>query len=266
MLRLHAATHASRTFEDPLGGCPYWGLCRWNVSKASGSPATMDQLRCRSAHYSYGLLSKFLRGPAQVHTVVSAGTSNDTLASFIIGADGTSTLVVLNAAETALPSLRVQLPAVATSRKFYRYAVTEAEPPHNPAGDLPSPVSMNVKASASGVLTDATGLPPRSVNIFVSAPPGGSVDAADPLTTLGLGLARSPSACAYDPSGQQLQWEVRAEASYYRILRGGRHLWSTVETRLALESQPAAEFAVQAVDRFGVASAAVACGGAGGAN
>ncbi len=219
----------------------------------------MDQLRCRSAHYSYGLLSKFLRGPAQVHTVVSANASNNTLASFIIGADGTSTLVVLNVAETALPLLTVQLPlaAVATSRRFYRYAVTEAEPPHNPAGDLPGPVSMNVKASASGMLTDAAGLPPRSVNLYVSAPRGHSVDAAYPLTT--LGLARSPSACAYDPSGQQLQWEVRSEASYYRILRNGRHLWSTVETWLAVEGQPAAKFAVQAVDRFGVASAYQAC-------
>ena len=45
---------------------------------------------------------------------------NDTIASFIIGADGTSTLVVLNAAATALPLLTVQLPAVVTSRSFYR--------------------------------------------------------------------------------------------------------------------------------------------------
>ena len=88
----------------------------------------MWQLRCRSAHYSYGLLTKFMRGPAQVYTV-SAGGSNDTIASFIIGADGRRTLVVLNAAETALPSLTVQLPAVAsdTSRTFY---CTQSPKPH----------------------------------------------------------------------------------------------------------------------------------------
>ena len=153
----------------------------------------MDQLRCRSAHYSYGLLSKFLRGPAQVHTV-SAGASNDTVASFIIGADGTSTLV-------ALPLLTVQLPAVVTSRSFYRYTVTEAAPPHNPAGDLPGPVSTNVKISGSGVLTDTTGLPPRSVNIFVSAAAGEE----HPLE-----LVRSPSACTQDSSGRHLRWEARA--------------------------------------------------------
>jgi hypothetical protein len=235
------------TFEDPLRGCPYWGLCRWNMSK--NSPATMNQLRCRSAHYSHGLLSKFLRGPAQVYTV-KAGASNDTVASFIIGADGTSTLAVLNAAETALPSLTIQLPAVVTSRAFYRYTITEAAPPHNPAGDLPGPVSTDVKVSGSGVLTDATGLPPRSVNIFVSADEDGPP----------LELERSPSVCTHDPSRRHLWWEARAGVSYYRILRDGRHLWSTVETELALEEQTAAgEFAVHTVDRFGIASAAVAC-------
>ena len=210
----------------------------------------MDQLRCRSAHYSYGLLSKFMRGPAQVYTV-SPGGSNDTVASFIIGADGTSTLVVLNAAETALPSLTVQLPAVVTSRTFYKYTVTEAAPPHNPAGDLPGPMSTNVKVSASGVLTDSSGLSKRSINIFVSAAEEGPPS---------LALEQSPSVCTHDPSERHLRWETRAGASYYRILCDGRHLWSTVETDMALEEQTAVgKFAVHAVDRFGVASAAVVC-------
>eukprot|EP01052_Picozoa_sp_SAG31_P057950 SAG31_NODE_17435_length_670_cov_2.252189_2_plen_129_part_01 len=118
------------TFEDPLGGCPYWGLCRWNVSKTSDEPATMKSLRCRSAHYSYGLLSKFLRGPAQVYSVDIAGTNNLTVASFIIG-DGTNTLVVLNTAENPLRSLTVHLPTSSSDQTYYRYTVTESAPPFN---------------------------------------------------------------------------------------------------------------------------------------
>ena len=108
---------------------------------------------------------------------------------------------------------------------------------------------MNVKVSASGLLTDTTGLPPRSINIFVSA-----AEAMQPS----VALEQSPSVCTHDPSGRQLRWEASAGASYYRILHDGRHLWSTVETELTLEEQTG-EFAVHAVDRFGVASAGVAC-------
>ena len=91
----------------PVGGCPYWGLCRWNTTGENAT--TIGQLRCRSAHYSYGLLSKFLRGPAQVHAV-QTGAGNDTIASFVMADDGASTLVVLNAGDTASAPLTVQLP------------------------------------------------------------------------------------------------------------------------------------------------------------
>ena len=58
--------------------------------------------------------------------------------------------------------------AAAASRRFYRYEVTESDPPENPAGDLPAPISIDLKASATGAL-HAGSLPPRSVSIFHAA-------------------------------------------------------------------------------------------------
>jgi hypothetical protein len=188
-------------------------------------------------------LSKFLRGPAQVYN--ASVTGNNTIASFIVDANGASTLVVLNAADTPLKALTVQLPATSTTRKFYRYTVTEAAPPLNPAGDLPAPTDTSVTASGSGLLTDGA-LPARSINVYVSAPS----DAAVAL--------QPPTTCAHHASNG-LQWE-QSEASYYRILCGGQHLWSTLEATLELDEQYAAgELSVQSVDRYGIASAAQPC-------
>ena len=176
---------------------------------------------------------------------VTGSTTNSTIASFIVGADGASTLVVLNAADTPLKSLSVQLPAASTTRKFYRYTVTEAAPPLNPAGDLPAPAEKAVTVSGSGLLTNGA-LPARSINVYVSAPSDAAV------------VVQPPTACVHRAS--EVRWE-QSEASFYRILRGGQHLWSTVDAMLELDEQYAAgELAVQSVDRFGVVSAARPCG------
>ena len=137
--------------------------------------------------------------------------------------------------------------AAAASRCFYRYEVTESDPPDNPAGDLPAPISTDLKASATGALHVGS-LPPRSVSIFHAA------SDADGRPVLPLW------SCARERT--QLRWESTGQAShtYVRVLREGRHYWSTAEPGLALEGgSVGGSFAVQAVDRFGVASAAVEC-------
>jgi hypothetical protein len=199
------------------------------------------------------------------------------LASFISSSNSdSSTLVVLNLGGQATGELNVHLPPPTSKdnqdskrglgdQSFYRYTVTMAAPPYNKAGDLPGPISV-VSTNGSGLLSDATGLPPRSVTLYTTAPE----------KNVKGGATERPMSCVQN--GQVLHWEPHASASYYRVVKAiagtNKHtlVWSVVETSFNLKSSSVegdsdvtnfnegdSRHAVQLVDRFGVASAVTRC-------
>eukprot|EP00040_Diaphanoeca_grandis_P029553 m.173244 g.173244 ORF g.173244 m.173244 type:complete len:553 (+) comp31718_c0_seq1:121-1779(+) len=242
------------TFEDPLGGCPYWGLCKWNTTNTDPLLA----FECRGAHYSHGLLSKFMRGPAKAYTLNVSG--GDVVASFLQQiSDGTNSIAVINLADSAIQALTVNLPTSVGSKTtggttYYRYTVEAAHPPTNAAGDLPPPVAT-VDVGEDGKLVDVRGLPARSVTIYTSF--------ADDR----LHLVPASVRCVHSRSTHTLLFDQPATStvSYFRILTTqGDGIWSSFAPTFTLPDlakyrHAHAGFAVQAIDRYGVASLTSTC-------
>jgi hypothetical protein len=247
------------TFDDPQGGCPYWGLCRWNETVNPADP--LSALSCREAHYSHGLLSKFFRGPATVFRTTTPGP--DVVASFVVHG-ATASLAVINLATTPLAAPVVQLPAGAPNlTTFYRYTVEAAHPPLNPPGDLPGPVgTIHVTPGGGGwQLIDSTSISARSLTIYTS------ISAARAGDSVVYAVA-PPTSCRYLEGSSSLVWQPVEEAKYYRVVgaQGGdarqTHVWST--TARTFHLPPAAlamhsAFSVISVDGYGVASSTVLC-------
>ena len=131
-------------------------------------------------------------------------------------------------------------------------------------GDLPAPVDKDLTASDTGLLVDTNALPARSINIYTSAPALENTNGPERFELL------APDSCEFNPSSGRLQWVAGGEKEmgglYYRILRGGRQLWSTMETYLRINPEEllgpqdvGGSFQVMAVDRFGITSAPTVC-------
>lgn len=205
-------------------------LNKWGTFKreANGDFSTRD------IYYGYGLLTRFCRGPAKVYRVASADPW--VRAGALAHAAGTSTVVVLNRSERAVP-LDLSLGALPVDKPFRRYVYDPAHVPQHPFGDLQPPTGT--LRPVDGRLTDTLG--PRCLVVYTTAYHEGA-----PPAVAGLTL-----------TGQRLTWQPSPapDLCYYRVFAGERQLGSTVATHFDLRgAAPGATYQVVAVDQAGNAS------------
>lgn len=204
-----------------------WGLFKWSGTDFS----------CRAPYFGYGLLSKFLRGPAQV-VRVETGDPRLRAAAMRNAATGAWSLALVNR-NTARTPLRLHCAGLEGSLRKYVYEV--AHVPQSPFGDLPGPVAtLPVR---NGALSDE--VPPNSLTVYTSA-----LDETPPPAVTGLAAKRQ------EDGGVQVSWQAcpAADLCYYRVFRGAEQVGSTVATSFTDRAAPAGElpaYRVVAVDQAG---------------
>ena len=209
-----------------------WGLFKWAGTDYSTRPH----------YYSYGLLTKYLRGPGRVLRVAS----NDPLvrvAALARESDGALTVVLVNRNPE---QVRIELDlGRQPGRPLRRYVYDPHRPPHHPFGDLPEPDAL---AAADGPRLEVA-LPAMSQILLTSA-----YESEPPPVVVGVSVA--PSA-----KGARVSWHPvdAADLCYYRVYRAQGAAWkqvgSTIATSLrdpdgALDDR----YRVVAVDQSGNAS------------
>jgi hypothetical protein len=209
-----------------------WGLFKWTGTDYSSRPH----------YYAYGLLTKYLRGPAKVLHV----ESNDPLvrvAALVRESDGAMTVVLVNRnPETVTVELELgQRPG----KPFRQYVYDPRNPPSHPFGDMPDP---NAMLPIDGT-TLKLELPPTTQTLLTTA-----YETTPPPTV--SGLAAQPVKEGIRVSWQQVDAE---DLCYYRVYRltagGSRQIGSTIGTSLVDEEGTSADrYRVVAVDQSGNAS------------
>lgn len=198
-----------------------WGTFRWSGSDYS----------TRAHYYAFGLLTKFLRGPA---TVFGVGSSDPRVRAAAVEHHGTKTYSVAVVNRNKVPiELRLRLPLKARLRK---YVYDPANVPFHPFGDLQEPAGT---IDLDRELTDTVGAGCLVVytTAYDSRPPAAVRD----LTVDGEG---------------RLEWEPNEEQDlcYYRLYRSGEQIGSTIATQFRdTEATPGAavRYQVVAVDQSG---------------
>lgn len=209
----------------------------------------------RAPYYSYGMMSKYFRGPA---TVYEAAVSDPLIRSGIARhrETGRWSVAVISRAETPV-TVSVRLPDGAGNLALRKYVYEAASPPKTEDGDL-QPHSSVVRA-AGGRFTDTAA--PLSFNIYT-----GYYDDDPPSAATGL----KAQIVSYAPGGQQemraqkLTWtpSTSSDVIYYRIFYDGRRIGSTVSPEYTdgdVRRAAGHKYAVVAVDSSGNASRPVEC-------
>jgi hypothetical protein len=217
-----------------------WGLFK---SLANGGAV-------RAPYYCYGLLSKYLRGPASVHEVT---TANDKLrvAAVEREADGSWSLAVINRDSQDAP-LSIKFPKT-PGKPFRKFVYDPANVPVTEDGDLQSPVGK--VAMLDGSLSDT--VKANSMAVYTTA-----YDDDPPAPVQGLEVKEvgaTSSVKGMPGDAKRLTWRPNKEIDlcYYRIYHGGVRIASTVSTEFVdagpTRSRPG-EYTVVAVDTSGNAS------------
>ena len=216
----------SKTYQNK------WGLFKWTGTDYSTRPH----------YYSYGMITKYLRGPAKVLRV----TSNDPFVR--VGAiqrasDGAVTVLLVNRNQGPV-TVDLDL-GVVPGQPLRRYTYDPQRPPHHPFGDLPEPDALVPMASSRLVQE----LPAQSQVLLTAA-----YESVPPPAVTGIAVQPSEK-------GVRVAWQpVDADdLCYYRVYRlvdGNREqVGSTIATQFADPAgQPADRYAVVAVDQSGNAS------------
>jgi hypothetical protein len=216
----------SKTYQNK------WGLFKWSGTDYATRPH----------YYAYGLLTKYLRGPAKVLKVAS----NDPLvraAAVARSSDGAPTIVLVNRNATPV-RVEVELGA-AVPRPFRCYVYDPENPPSHPFGDLPDPDAMLPAAGARL----AVELPPTSQVLLTAA-----YEATPPPAVTGI---RTDSAV----KATRVSWQPvdASDLCYYRVFRRRETRWDQIGSTIATHLlDPAGRqgdaYRVVAVDCFGNAS------------
>lgn len=216
-----------------------WGLFQWLKNGAA----------VRLPYYSYGLLTKFLRGPARVHAV----TSSDPLlrAAAIRTAAGAWSVAVVNRA--AKPArVAVTLPE-APPIPFRKYEYIVAAPPRTEDGDLQAP------ASTLKLLKDTVA--PLSLTVYTTA-----YDDVPPPAVGGLRAERFRylAVPSTPTNAQRLTWDASpaADVIYYRVWYGHTRIGSSASREFIdadVRRPKGQRYSVAAVDSSGNASRRVEC-------
>lgn len=206
-----------------------WGLFKWTGSDYSTRPH----------YYSYGMITKYLRGPAKVLRVAS----NDPMvrvAAIQRASDGAPTVLLVN---RNLEPVQVELDlGLVPERPLRRYTYDPQHPPQHPFGDLPEPDAL-VALANSRLVQD---LPAQSQVLLTAAyetmPP--------PVVT---GVAVQAAGAGVNVSWQPVDVDDLCYYRVYRLADGRREqVGSTIATRFADPAGKAGDrYAVVAVDRSG---------------
>ena len=218
---------------------------KWGLFKASGSDHST-----RSLYYAYGLMTKFLHGPATVYTV----ETNDPrlrVAAIQHHDRKTWSIAIINRNKRPVPleiatrgagqetrSVSVS-PANATFRK---YTYDPANPPMNPCGDLQGPSGK--VAMKAGKFTDSLG--PMSLTVYTT-----EYDDTPPAAVKGVKVEKT------EDGKPVVRWQANHEPDlcYYRVFRDGAQIGSTVAVEFTdAAGDLNARYTVTAVDSSGNAS------------
>ena len=215
---------------------------KWGVYKCSGSDRST-----RSVYYGYGLLTKFLHGPA---TVVRVESNDPRVRAAAIRHQGTGSwsIVVVNRNLRRVP-VGLALKGQSLAGDFRKYVYDPAHVPQHPFGDLPS--AARVVSVQGGRLEDR--VEAQSLAVYTTA-----YDCTPPAPVNGLQVIPVPG------GRQQLKWQPNLEPDccYYRVYRyagdrfdpkSARQIGPTVATAFLDESPSDREphYHIIAVDQSG---------------
>ncbi len=217
-----------------------WGVFKW---------LTNDGVT-RAPYYSFGLLTKFFRGPATVYQVK---TEEEKLRVVAIQHDEGKTwsIAIINR-DTRDVRVRLSLPGSIPSVNFRKYQYDPKHIPVTDDGDLQAP--SGTLALRDGTLADTVDA--GTLVVYTTA-----YDDTPPGPVRGLEVARihdtrDPGASA---GASRLRWTPNAEPDlcYYRIYHHGARIASTVANEF-IDAGPdngrSDGYSVVAVDRSGNAS------------
>jgi len=207
---------------------------KWGTFKWSG-----DDFSTRDHYYGYGLLTKFLRGPARAVRVESEDPRLR-VAAVQQEHGGAWSLAVVNRNTTETP-LRLSLPS-GPAKPFRKYVYTVTDISHSPFGDLQGPERL--VSLEAGVLEDTVA--PLSITVYTTA-----YDNTPPAVVANVRQNRQEDGTII------LSWEASSaqDLCYYRVFRDGAQIGSTVATHLADRRPGAGVYTVVAVDQSGNAGA-----------
>jgi hypothetical protein len=205
-----------------------WGVFKWLTN---GSVP-------RAPYYSYGLLTKFFRGPATVYQV-DASDPNIRVAAAQNNSDGTWSIAVIN--RNPQPSaFTLKIAGKPVNATFRKYLYDPANVPQTEDGDLQEP-SGKLPVS-NGVLHDTAGA--NTMTVYTTG-----YDDTAPGRVQGLQVEQAQNA-------KRLTWQPNSEPDlcYYRIFHNGQRIGSTIATEFLdagpTRSKPGA-YKVVAVDYSG---------------
>lgn len=218
-----------------------WGVFRWSGNDCS----------TRAHYYAYGLLTKFLRGPA---TVYQASVNDPRLRVAAIQHHGAKTwsIAVVNRNSRAVP-VTVTFEGASPSASFRKYVYDPKNIPFHPFGDLQAPADK--VAMKDGRLTDTVG--PLTLTVYTTA-----CDEDPPAPVQGLKV--EPAA----DGKSRLAWQASNESDfcYYRVFRSDQadfvpgvktQIGSTIATQFTdakVEAGKEYHYRILAVDTSGNAS------------
>ena len=218
-------------------GINHWGVFKWLTNGAL----------TRAPYYSYGLLTKFFRGPGTVFQVES---EEDLVRVAALQHDEGKTwsIAVLNRQSQAA-RISIRLGDLHDSRAFRKYLYDPSHIPMTDDGDLQEPEGK--VTPSEGKLTDA--IEAGTLAVYTTAYDDNTPAAVKGLEVKAIQDTRLSGATA---SANRLRWTPSAEPDlcYYRIYHNGVRIGSTAVTEY-IDSGPdhhrKAPYAVVAVNRSG---------------
>jgi hypothetical protein len=226
------------TFTDypdrPGGGINQWGLFK---SMAAGAVT-------RAPYYCYGLLTKFLRGPASVYKVSSSAPKLHA-AAVRRDSDQAWSVVVINR-ETHPVAVAITL-AADPGKAFRKYVYDTAHVPVTDDGDLQEPAGR--LAARDRELNDT--VPANSMALYTTA-----YDDDPPALVQGLEVKAVGKTEGLPSDAKRLTWKPNAESDlcYYRVYHNNVRVGSTVATEYVVagpERWRSGPYTVVAVDTSG---------------
>jgi hypothetical protein len=217
-----------------------WGLFK---SLANGGAV-------RAPYYCYGLLSKYLRGPARVHEVT---TANEKLrvAAIERESDGGWSLAIINREGRDVP-FAIKFPTN-SGKAFRKFVYDPANVPVTEDGDLQPPAGkVSIRDGAISDIAKA-----NSMIVYTTA-----YDDDPPAPVQGLevkSVGADSGVKGMPGDAKRLTWQPNKETDlcYYRIYHAGVRIASTVSTEFVdagpTRSRPGA-YSVVAVDTSGNSS------------
>lgn len=218
-------------------GINHWGVFKWLTNGATP----------RAPYYSYGLLTKFFRGPGTVFQV-QGGEDLIRVAALQHDDGNTWSIAVLNRQPQAA-RVSIRLGDLKSSAAFRKYVYDPRHVPVTEDGDLQEPEGK--VTPDGGKLADA--VEGGTLAIYTTA-----FDDAPPAAVTGLEVKRIQDTrlSGATASANRLRWTPSAEPDlcYYRIYHDGVRIGSTAVTEY-IDSGPTQHqkgpYAVVAVDRSG---------------